>query len=101
MMNRHRAVVTVTVTVAVTVVGLTTGERSALVGALLGMVGLRSFFWLLWAVRSAGMGFGDVRLAALVGRLLAAARPLYRRGEAGVAATTIRNLLNERAPLRR
>lgn len=28
----------------------------------------------------------DPRLAALVGRLLAAARPLYRRGEAGVAA---------------
>ncbi len=56
--------------VAVTVVGLATGERSALVGALLGMVGLRSFFWLLWAVRSAGMGFGDVRLAALVGLVL-------------------------------
>ncbi len=61
---------TLAAAVAVTVVGLTTGERSALVGALLGMVGLRSFFWLLWAVRSAGMGFGDVRLAALVGLVL-------------------------------
>jgi leader peptidase (prepilin peptidase)/N-methyltransferase len=54
----------------VTVVGLATGERSALLWALGGMVGLRSFFWLLWFIRSAGMGFGDVRLAALVGLVL-------------------------------
>ena len=56
--------------VAVAVVGLATGERGALVSALVGMVGLRSFFWLLWFIRSAGMGFGDVRLAALVGLVL-------------------------------
>ncbi|MDR7253945.1 leader peptidase (prepilin peptidase)/N-methyltransferase [Nocardioides sp. BE266] len=55
---------------AVVVVGLATGERSALLWALGGMVGLRSFFWLLWFIRSAGMGFGDVRLAALVGLVL-------------------------------
>ncbi len=54
----------------VTVVGLLTGERDALVRALLGMVATRSFFWVLWFLRSAGMGFGDVRLAAPVGLVL-------------------------------
>ncbi|WP_374456726.1 prepilin peptidase [Nocardioides sp.] len=54
----------------VSVAGLATGERSALLWALGGMVGLRSFFWMLWFIRSAGMGFGDVRLAALVGLVL-------------------------------
>jgi leader peptidase (prepilin peptidase) / N-methyltransferase len=56
--------------VAVVVVGLATGERDALVRALVAMVVVRSFFWVLWFVRSAGMGFGDVRLAALVGLVL-------------------------------
>ncbi|MCY7401091.1 MAG: A24 family peptidase [Nocardioides sp.] len=54
----------------VTAVGLATGERDALVRALLGMVAVRSFFWILWFIRSAGMGFGDVRLAAIVGLVL-------------------------------
>ncbi|PKH41816.1 prepilin peptidase [Nocardioides alpinus] len=54
----------------VTVVGLATGERDALVRALAGMVVARSFFWVLWFLRSAGMGFGDVRLAAPVGLVL-------------------------------
>lgn len=54
----------------VTAVGLATGEREALVRALVGMVAVRSFFWLLWFIRSAGMGFGDVRLAAVVGLVL-------------------------------
>lgn len=56
--------------VVMTVVGLATGERDALVRALLGIVAARSFFWVLWFVRSAGMGFGDVRLAAPVGLVL-------------------------------
>jgi leader peptidase (prepilin peptidase)/N-methyltransferase len=54
----------------VVVVGLLTDEREALVRALLAMVVARSFFWVLWFVRSAGMGFGDVRLAALLGLVL-------------------------------
>jgi leader peptidase (prepilin peptidase)/N-methyltransferase len=54
----------------VVVVGLATDERDALVRALVGMVVARSFFWVLWFVRSAGMGFGDVRLAAPVGLVL-------------------------------
>lgn len=54
----------------VTAVGLATGDREALVRALLGMVVARSFFWVLWFLRSAGMGFGDVRLAAPVGLVL-------------------------------
>ncbi|WP_205473439.1 A24 family peptidase [Nocardioides sp. SYSU D00038] len=49
---------------------LVTGERGDLVRALVGLLVVRSFFWLLWWVRSAGMGFGDVRLAALVGFVL-------------------------------
>ena len=56
--------------VLVAVVGLATGEREALVRALLGLVLARSFFWVLWFVRSAGMGFGDVRLAAPIGLVL-------------------------------
>jgi leader peptidase (prepilin peptidase)/N-methyltransferase len=56
--------------VVVTVVGLATGDRDALVRALVAMVLARSFFWVLWFVRSAGMGFGDVRLAAPVGLVL-------------------------------
>lgn len=56
--------------VLVLVVGLSTGERDALVRALVAMVVARSFFWVLWFVRSAGMGFGDVRLAALLGLVL-------------------------------
>lgn len=54
----------------VTAVGLSTGEREALVRALVGMLAVRSFFWILWFIRSAGMGFGDVRLAAIVGLVL-------------------------------
>lgn len=54
----------------VLVVGLSTGEQDALVRALAATVAVRSFFWLLWFVRSAGMGFGDVRLAAPVGLVL-------------------------------
>ena len=61
---------TVAAIVVVTAVGLATGERDALVRALIAMVVARSFFWVLWFVRSAGMGFGDVRLAAPVGLVL-------------------------------
>lgn len=56
--------------VVVVTVGLATGERDTLVRALVGMVVVRSFFWMLWWIRSAGMGFGDVRLAAPVGLVL-------------------------------
>lgn len=48
----------------------TTGQTHVLVRSLVAMVLARSFFWVLWAVRRAGMGFGDVRLAALVGLVL-------------------------------
>ena len=62
--------VTLAAVAAVTAVGLATGDREALVRALLAMVVSRSFFWVLWFLRSAGMGFGDVRLAAPVGLVL-------------------------------
>lgn len=54
----------------VVVVGLATGERDAVVRALVSMVLARSLFWVLWSIRSAGMGFGDVRLAAPIGLVL-------------------------------
>lgn len=50
---------------------LATGERDDLVRAAIGLVVARTFYWLLWWVHSAGMGFGDVRLAALLGFPLA------------------------------
>ena len=62
--------VTLAAIVVVTAVGLATGDREALVRSLVAMVLARSFFWVLWFVRSAGMGFGDVRLAAPVGLVL-------------------------------
>ncbi|WP_244928412.1 A24 family peptidase [Nocardioides sp. W7] len=50
---------------------LATGDRDDLVRAAIGLVVARSCYWLLWFVHSAGMGFGDVRLAALLGFALA------------------------------
>lgn len=41
-------------------------DWSDLVRGLVGLAVGRSFYWVLWFVRSAGMGFGDVRLAALL-----------------------------------
>lgn len=61
---------TLAVIALMSVVGLTTGEGDVLVRALLAMLAARSFYWVLWFVRSAGMGFGDVRLAALAGLVL-------------------------------
>ena len=49
---------------------LLTGAHDDLVRGLLGLVVARSVFWVLWFVRQAGMGFGDVRLAALLGFVL-------------------------------
>lgn len=46
---------------------LVTRDTDDLVRALVAMVVVRSIFWLLWRIRSAGMGFGDVRLSALLG----------------------------------
>lgn len=45
-------------------------EEAVLVRGLLALVAVRTVFWLLWFVRSAGMGFGDVRLSALLGLVL-------------------------------
>lgn len=53
-----------------------TGSADDLVRGLVGLVVLRSLYWLMWRIHSAGMGFGDVRLAALVGLAL---------GQVGVA----------------
>ena len=44
-----------------------TSDGAAYVRALVAMLVVRSCFWVLWWIRSAGMGFGDVRLAALLG----------------------------------
>jgi leader peptidase (prepilin peptidase)/N-methyltransferase len=45
-------------------------DTHVLVRSLVALVVARSFFWILWFIRSAGMGFGDVRLAALLGLVL-------------------------------
>jgi leader peptidase (prepilin peptidase)/N-methyltransferase len=47
-----------------------TGDRDDLVRGLLGLLAVRSFYWLLWRVNATGMGFGDVRLAGLMGFVL-------------------------------
>ncbi len=62
-------------TVAVVVAGLggwaVTGDPDDVVRAFLGLLIGRSIYWVLWFIHSAGMGFGDVRLAALLGFTLA------------------------------
>jgi leader peptidase (prepilin peptidase)/N-methyltransferase len=42
-------------------------DVDALVRALVGMVAVFAFFYALWWVQPAGMGFGDVRLSAVLG----------------------------------
>lgn len=49
---------------------LWTRDTAAALGALAGLVIARSAFWLLWRMLPHAMGFGDVRLAALVGLVL-------------------------------
>ena len=44
-----------------------TRDPDDLVRAVIALVAVRSVFWVLWWFHSAGMGFGDVRLAALLG----------------------------------
>lgn len=53
--------------VAAVVGWLVTGDTDDLVRAGIGLVAARTIFWVLWFIHSAGMGFGDVRLAALLG----------------------------------
>lgn len=52
---------------AAAAVAFATDDTDALVRALIGMLVVRSIFWVLWWFRSSGMGFGDVRLSALLG----------------------------------
>jgi len=52
--------------VVATAVAFATDDTDALVRALVGMLVVRSIFWVLWWFRSSGMGFGDVRLSALL-----------------------------------
>lgn len=47
------------------------GDRDDLVRAAIGLVVARGFYWLMWRLPRAGLGFGDVRLAALLGFTLA------------------------------
>lgn len=45
-------------------------DTAVFVRAVLGMLLARTLFWLAWWLRPAAVGFGDVRLAALVGLVL-------------------------------
>lgn len=55
---------------ALSLVSIVDNESQNLIRGLIGMVIARSLFWLMWRIHAAGMGFGDVRLAALVGLAL-------------------------------
>lgn len=46
------------------------GDHAELLRGVIALVTVRTVFWLLWFVRRAGMGFGDVRLSALLGLVL-------------------------------
>ncbi|MDZ5622199.1 A24 family peptidase [Nocardioides sp. HM23] len=56
-----------------------TGDADELVRGVVCLLLVRTVFWLLWFIRQAGMGFGDVRLSALLGCVLgyAGAVPLF------------------------
>lgn len=49
---------------------LATRDASVVVRGLAGLALATALFWLLWRLRRSAMGFGDVRLAALVGLVL-------------------------------
>lgn len=46
------------------------GDWHSLLRAAIAMLAVRSVFWVMWFVRASGMGFGDVRLSALLGFVL-------------------------------
>ncbi len=48
----------------------TTSDPDELIRGVVALLLVRSFFWILWFVRQAGLGFGDVRLGALLGCVL-------------------------------
>ncbi len=50
---------------------LVTGDRAPSIRALLGMIALGGFYALLRLISRAGMGGGDVKLAAVIGLVLA------------------------------
>lgn len=56
--------------VLVLISGLLEGDRDALVRAGLGVVVVFGLFYALWWIHPAGMGFGDVRLSAVLGLAL-------------------------------
>ena len=68
----RRLVVPTTLVVLAAFVGewVATGDLEVLVRALAGLAIARTGFWVLWFL-GAGLGFGDVRLAALVGLVTA------------------------------
>ena len=68
--NRLVRPATAYVVVAGLVVWAATGDHDDLLRAAVSLVVVRSFFWVLWFIRAAGMGFGDVRLAALLAFVL-------------------------------
>jgi leader peptidase (prepilin peptidase) / N-methyltransferase len=49
---------------------IATGSPEELLRGVIALLVVRTFFWILWFVRQAGMGFGDVRLSALLGLVL-------------------------------
>lgn len=54
----------------VVVTALLAGDRDALVRAALGAVVVFAMFYVLWWIHPAGMGYGDVRLSAVLGLAL-------------------------------
>lgn len=68
--NRLVLPVTAYVVLAGVVLWLALDARTELVRGLVALVVVRTFFWVFWFVRAAGMGFGDVRLSAALGFVL-------------------------------
>lgn len=54
----------------IAVAGAASGDGDAVTRALLGGVGVFALFHALWWLHPAGMGYGDVRLSAVVGAVL-------------------------------
>lgn len=63
--------------VLIAAVSVALGDPDAIVSALIGGAGTFLFFFVLWFVAPTKLGFGDVRLALLLGLFLGWLHPLY------------------------
>ncbi len=76
----------------IAITALVEGSGRIVLGALLGVVGLAGILFLLWLAHPRGMGFGDVRLAVMLGLHLGAAASMTAIALPGAALLGVLSL---------